>query len=98
MAFSKRMVVALAAGLSLAACAKGSAAPKSAPDKAPPVNENPYPSTYKPYPGAPPAIRGATVFDGEGGRIDNGVVFLSDGKVTAIGGPDTAIPEGVTVI
>ena len=43
-------------------------------------------------------LRGATVFDGEGGRIDNGVVFLSDGKVTAIGGPDTPIPADVVVI
>jgi imidazolonepropionase-like amidohydrolase len=59
--------------------------------------ENPYPSTYKAYPGRPTAIRGATIFDGEGGRIDNGVVFLSDGKVTAIGGPDTPIPADIAV-
>ncbi|MGW8203825.1 amidohydrolase [Sphingomonas bisphenolicum] len=59
--------------------------------------ENPYPSTYKPYPGRPTAIRGATIFDGEGGRIDNGVVFLSEGKVTAIGGPDTPIPADIAV-
>ncbi|MCJ8158405.1 amidohydrolase [Sphingomonas sp. LaA6.9] len=99
MAFSKRGLIVLAAGLTLAACAKGEAAPKSASAvKAPPPNENPYPSTYKPYPGAPTVIRGATVFDGEGGRIENGVVFFSEGKVTAIGGPETAIPEGATVI
>jgi imidazolonepropionase-like amidohydrolase len=60
--------------------------------------ENPYPSTYKPYPGRPTVLRGATIFDGEGGRIDNGVVFLSEGKVTAIGGPDTPIPADVLVI
>ncbi len=59
--------------------------------------ENPYPSTYKAYPGRPTAIRDATIFDGEGGRIDNGVVFLSDGKVTAIGGPDTPIPADIAV-
>ena len=59
--------------------------------------ENPYPSTYKAYPGRPTAIRGATIFDGEGGRIDNGVVFLSEGKVTAIGGPDTPIPADIAV-
>lgn len=82
----------------LAACTQANSAPKSASDKAPPINENPYPSTYKAYPAAPTAIRGATVFDGEGGRIENGVVFLSGGKVTAVGGPDTAIPEGTTVI
>jgi imidazolonepropionase-like amidohydrolase len=60
--------------------------------------ENPYPSTYRAYPGRPTVLRGATIFDGEGGRIDNGVVFLSDGKVSAIGGPDTPIPADVLVI
>ncbi|MDR7155422.1 imidazolonepropionase-like amidohydrolase [Sphingobium xenophagum] len=59
--------------------------------------ENPYPSTYKAYPGTATAIRGATIFDGEGGRIDNGVIFLSDGKVTAIGGADTPIPADIAV-
>ena len=60
--------------------------------------DNPYPSTYRPYPGRPTVLRGATIFDGEGARIDNGVVFVSDGKVTAIGGPDTPIPADVVVI
>ena len=59
--------------------------------------DNPYPSIYKAYPGVATAIRGATIFDGEGGRIDNGVIFLSDGKVTAIGGPDTPIPADIAV-
>lgn len=59
---------------------------------------DPYPSTYKPYPSTPTAIRGATIYDGEGGRIERGVVFLSGGKVTAIGGSDTAIPDGTTII
>ena len=44
------------------------------------------------YPGAPTAIRGATVFDGEGGRIDGGTVVLADGVIQAVGGPDTAGP------
>jgi imidazolonepropionase-like amidohydrolase len=44
------------------------------------------------------AITGGTVFDGEGGRIENGVVILADGVVRAIGGPDTPIPAGATRI
>ena len=36
-------------------------------------------------------IRGATVFDGEGGRIDNGTVVLADGVVQAVGGPELAV-------
>ncbi|HEU0099162.1 MAG TPA: amidohydrolase [Allosphingosinicella sp.] len=61
-------------------------------------SRDPFPSTYKRYPGAVTAITGATVFDGEGGRIDNGTVVLADGVVQAIGGPDTLIPDGATRI
>ncbi|GAA4762144.1 amidohydrolase [Novosphingobium ginsenosidimutans] len=55
-------------------------------------DKNPFPSTYKPYPGEPTALVGATVFDGAGGRIDNGTVLLADGKVVAVGGADLVIP------
>ena len=61
-------------------------------------NADPYPSTYKPYPATSTVIRGATIYDGEGERIERGVVFLSGGKVTSVGGPDTPIPADVTVI
>ena len=61
-------------------------------------SRDPYPSTYKSYPAVLTAITGGTVFDGEGGRIENGTVILADGKVQAIGGPDTAIPDGATRI
>lgn len=47
-------------------------------------DKNPYPSTYKPYPGRPTLITGATVFDGLGGRIDNGAVLIRDGKIAAV--------------
>ena len=58
--------------------------------------EAPYPSTYKAYPGAPTALVGATVFDGEGGQTENGTVLFADGKVVAVGGADLAIPAGYT--
>ncbi len=61
-------------------------------------SDNPYPSTYKPYPSTATVITGATVYDGEGGRIDGGVVFLSGGKIVSVGGPDTAIPGDATVL
>ena len=54
--------------------------------------ETPYASTYRPYPGAPTALVGATVYDGAGGAIDNGVVLLSGGKVEAVGPVGLAIP------
>src|SRR5918994_1040058 len=52
----------------LSACAQLTPPPK----KAAPVriNQDPYPSTYHRYPGALTVIRGATLFDGEGGHID----------------------------
>ena len=51
--------------------------------KAPPAkfSRDPYPSTYRAYPGAPTLLRNATVLDGAGGRIDGvdagGAEFLA---------------------
>ncbi len=61
-------------------------------------NKNPFPSTYRRYGGRPTAITNVTIFDGEGGRIDNGVVTFADGLVVGIGGADTAIPKGAVII
>ena len=36
------------------------------------------------------------MFDGEGARIENGVVLMRDGKIEAIGGSDLAVPAGYT--
>ena len=87
----------LAAPLALIACSNTAEAPKSASAAAPAekpakLNKDPYPSTYKPYPGMATAIRNVTIFDGEGGRIDNGVVFFAGDKIQSVGGPDTPIP------
>jgi imidazolonepropionase-like amidohydrolase len=69
---------------------------KAAPEPARPVSGDPYPSTYRAYPGVPTAITGATIFDGEGGRIENGTIVLLNGRVQAVGGADTPIPDGAT--
>ena len=68
----------------LAGCASDSGVkPAKVVDKvAPKVNPNPYPSTYKPYPGVPTLVRNVTVYDGEGGRIEHGSVLFADGKKT----------------
>ncbi|PLK27071.1 amidohydrolase [Novosphingobium sp. TH158] len=91
-------VCALAA-LALVLPVAGGAKEKNSKDKAaasPAVNfnKNPYPSTYRPFPGEPTALVGATVFDGEGRRIENGTVLFAEGKVVSVGGPDLAIPAG----
>jgi imidazolonepropionase-like amidohydrolase len=70
----------------------GAAAPRHTPPA------DPYPSTYRPYPGVPTAITGATIYDGEGGRIENGTVVMADGRVQAVGGADTPVPEGAARI
>ena len=99
-------LVALATAAALAACAGNQGHAQSAaaapPAKAGPPHyvppEDPYPSTYHPYPGVPTAITGATIYDGEGGRIENGTLVMVDGRIQAVGGPDTPIPAGATRI
>jgi imidazolonepropionase-like amidohydrolase len=61
------------------------------------AEQQPFPSTYKPYPGVPTLIRDVTVFDGEGGRIEHGAVLFAAGKVVAVG-RDVAAEPGTTVI
>ena len=71
--------------------------PAATADKPAKFDKDPYPSTYKPYPGQATAVRNVTIFDGEGGRIDNGTVLLTNGKVEAVGGADLPIPADITV-
>ncbi len=97
---------ALASALALAACSTtgGAGEPASASAKsdgktlaATPAGEPVFASTYKPFPNIATAIRGATIYDGKGGRIDNGVVFMSGGKIVSVGGPGTPIPADIAV-
>jgi imidazolonepropionase-like amidohydrolase len=86
----------LAAGL-LSACADKPApraAPRAAPER---FSRDPFPSTYRAYPGVPTLVRNVTIFDGEGGRIDNGAILFADGKVVALGASVEA-PAGAAVI
>ena len=88
-----RWPASLVLGLALSLSAPSADAKKK--DKADPApSATPYPSTYKPYPGRPTALVGATVYDGRGGRIENGTVLFSGGRLVAVGGADMAIPDG----
>ncbi|MXO75313.1 amidohydrolase family protein [Altererythrobacter aerius] len=94
-----RLSVTTTCALALAACAtthSGETDASSATAAA--IDKNPYPSTYRPYPGAPMALVGATVFDGAGGQIEGGTVLFEGGKIVAVGGPDLAVPAGYTRI
>ena len=77
------------AALVLTAAAPGIARDKKEPGAAAKAatqfNKDPYPSTYRPYPGQPVLITGATIYDGKGGRIEGGALLLRDGKVAAVG-------------
>ena len=87
-----------AAALAVTACA--AVAPPAKKAAAVRINEDPYPSTYVRYPGVPTLIRGATVYDGEGGRIEHGNVLIADGVIKAVSGAlaDLALPPGTVTI
>ncbi|KMS55429.1 amidohydrolase [Novosphingobium barchaimii LL02] len=83
-------LLALGAALTLA----GQAADAKKKDKDAKAAGTPYASTYKAYPGRPTALVGATVYDGRGGRIENGTVLFENGRVVAVGGAELAVPSG----
>lgn len=90
---SPRFALLTAAAMALVLTGTGAASAKDDKKKESPAvkaardfNKDPYPSTYKPYPGRVTVITGATVFDGTGKRIDGGVVLVKDGKVAAVAG------------
>ena len=86
-----RATAILALTAMLAGCAgAGEAGPKTAgaaPEKPAPVsfNRDPYPSTYKPYPGQPTLVRGVHVYDGKGGDLARADVLFADGKIVGVG-------------
>ena len=77
--------------------------PKSASDKpaTPPeivsVPLDPFPSTYKPYPGVTTVIQNADIYDGNGGKLVGGALRLESGKIAEIG-QTVAVPAGAVVI
>ena len=94
-AVGRAVAAVLVAGL-LGGCAMLNPPPKKAAPIA--VDRNPFPSTYQAYPGTLTVVRNATIFDGEGDRIDGGTIVLADGVIQAVGGADLAAPEGAFVI
>ena len=61
------------------------------------VSALPFPSTYQPLPSSPTLITNATILTGDGRRLDEADMYISDGKVIWVG--EGAVPtEGVTTI
>lgn len=56
-----------------------------------------YASTYEPMPSEPVLITNATIYVGNGEKIENGSVLLRDGKIAAVGA-DISAPDDVRVI
>src|SRR5262245_11349600 len=44
------------------------------------------------------AYKGARIHTAAGKPIDNGVLVVQGGKIVAVGGPDTKIPDGAAVV
>ncbi|KQM38139.1 amidohydrolase [Sphingomonas sp. Leaf10] len=97
-------MVALAAGL--VACTGDNKEVRSASADAPKgkgpgagkgYDHDPYPSTYRAYPGRATLVTNVTIYDGEGGRIDKGSVLFRDGRIVEVG-QSIAAADGVTVI
>jgi len=61
------------------------AAPGAAQVRPAPWQEDPFPSRYRPAPPDDMLLRGATVLDGAGGRIEGGDVLVRGGKIVAVG-------------
>ncbi|MBB3034237.1 amidohydrolase [Alteriqipengyuania lutimaris] len=85
-----RTLTVLGCALALGACSTMDTGESSAAASAssPTVGEDgraPFASTYERYPGRPTALVGATVYDGAGNRIDNGIVLFRDGEVVGVG-------------
>ena len=100
---SNKLMLSIALAFALTACTGGGPAQSASSDAPPPgrgkgFNHDPFPSTYRAYPGVLTAIVHATVYDGEGGRIEDGTLLLADGKVKAVGGTDLPVPAGAMVI
>lgn len=100
MVFNKTVVATLMLGAALGGCASSQARPQgsSAPKEKPVLySRDPYPSTYRVYPGAPTVITNVTIYDGEGGRINGGQLLFENGKITAIGQTVNAPAGAVTI-
>jgi imidazolonepropionase-like amidohydrolase len=97
---SNKLGIALLAAAALVGCTTAKAEkPETASSKAPAarINADPFPSTYRAYPGVPTLVTGVTIYDGEGGRIENGQALFADGKIVAVGQAVEA-PQGATLI
>ncbi|NHK28331.1 amidohydrolase [Parvularcula flava] len=76
---------ALAACLLLVGCGGEEKEAKADKGEVQSMLTNPYPSTYERYASQPTLITGATIYTGTGEKIENGSIFMRDGRIEAVG-------------
>ena len=88
-----RYFLALAPIFMLAACSPpgGDSDARVAP------NKDPFPSTYRALPSETLLIKGATIYTGDGAKIENGDLLIRDGKIAEFG-QGLALPAGASEI
>lgn len=59
--------------------------------------QDPYPSSYTPYPSQPTLIRNAVILDGTGRQLEQGSVAFVDGRIAAIGETVDAPPNALVI-
>ena len=59
--------------------------------------DNPFPSTYTPFPSRPTVIRNVNIFTAAGPLVRNGAIFLRDGKVVAVGQTVDAPADAIVI-
>ncbi len=93
-----RILYLFGLALLLSACGPGGDDTTEAPESGA-AQDDPYASTYAPYPSEPTLITGATIFTGDGIKIENGAVLLEDGKISFVGeGTPDSLPDGTVSI
>jgi cytosine/adenosine deaminase-related metal-dependent hydrolase len=88
------VVIALVASFSAQSVSAQSKKTKSAPAPVPSAHSNPA----TPASNETIALKGGKLLTITHGVIENGVVVMHNGRITAVGGPGTAIPSGAKVI
>jgi imidazolonepropionase-like amidohydrolase len=90
------MLLALAACATTGTAKRGEPAPAAAPVSQGVPTDTAFASTYRPFPGTPTVITNVTIFDGKGGRIDNGAIRFEKGTIAAVG--QSVSTEGATIL
>lgn len=89
-----KLALLVASGTFLVACSEK---PPEAQKPLVELKKDPYPSTYKPLPNETTVIKNVTLLDGVGGMIENGMLVMQNGDITAVG-KSVNVPQNAKVV